>query len=117
MNLHVSMVTFDAMDPSELAEWWACALGGRVVSAADSSFIQVELPQGLHLGFQKVTEPTPGKNRLHLDLADPDPEDRLKQLQAMGADVLRRHEMPDFAWVVLADPEGNQFCLATAPPA
>jgi predicted enzyme related to lactoylglutathione lyase len=109
------MVTFDAMDAPVLAAWWADALGGEVVSDPGAAVVAVQLPQGLQLGFRTVAEPTPGKNRVHLDLADVAADDQLKRLQDLGAAVLRRHEMESYSWVVLADPEGNQFCLATAP--
>ncbi|MFQ6145358.1 VOC family protein [Streptomyces seoulensis] len=76
-----------------------------------------DLERGTGLGrrllFQRVPEPKSGKNRLHLDL-HPGEERRageLERLEGLGASVLRRVKEPAGEWTVLADPEGNEFCL------
>jgi predicted enzyme related to lactoylglutathione lyase len=104
------MVTFDSLAPTELAGWWAKAIDGEVhESGAD--FVMVK-GGGLTLGFQYVADPTPGKNRVHLDMASHDVEKDIARLQQLGARVLRRHETPGFSWVVLMDPEDNHFCVS-----
>jgi predicted enzyme related to lactoylglutathione lyase len=78
------------------------------------TFVVVQLPSGQSLGFQKVDDPTPGKNRMHLDLTtDGDLSARVQQLEAAGARKIAEREMPGFGWVTLADPAGNEFCVAT----
>ncbi len=115
-TLEVSMVTFDCTDPETLAAWWAGALGGQVSVAAAGEFVVVTVATGLRLGFQKVPDPTPGKNRVHLDLHSQDKDRDAVRLIAAGAAELGRHTAgPDFGWVVLADPDGNVFCVAGAP--
>ena len=65
------------------------------------------------LGFQKVPDPTPGKNNVHLDFRAADREAEVARLVDLGARETGRHNFgPDFDWVVLADPEGNAFCVA-----
>ncbi|WP_170223734.1 VOC family protein [Nonomuraea turkmeniaca] len=59
------------------------------------------------LWFQRVPERKIVKNRLHLDLESDDPDAELARLSALGATVLGTYD----EWVVLADPEGNEFCL------
>ena len=109
------MVTVDCRDPRALAHWWARQLGGRVLDGFEGDdFLVVAVEEGPRLGFQRVSEPTPGKNRMHLDLTTPDREHEVQRLLAEGALEVARHEDSGFAWVVLADPEGNQFCLAQA---
>ncbi|WP_225754760.1 VOC family protein [Actinotalea sp. Marseille-Q4924] len=110
--LTIGMVTFDCQDPRALAAWWADRLEGRVAADHDGEYVIVATPKGPNLGFQRVEHPTPGKNRLHLDLEALDRDDEVERLQLAGAQVVARHEMPDFAWVVLADPEGNHFCVS-----
>jgi hypothetical protein len=69
---------------------------------------------GRRLLFQRVPEAKTVKNRLHLDL-HPGPELRdaeVERLEGLGASVLRRVAEPAGAWVVMADPEGNEFCVA-----
>lgn len=113
---NISMVTVDCTDPERLATWWAGAIAGEMTIAAPAEFVTVASPQGLRLGFQKVPDPTPGKNRLHLDLHSSNRERDVARLVAAGATEVSRHAVSaDFGWVVLADPDGNVFCLAGAP--
>ncbi|MEU0334103.1 VOC family protein [Streptomyces sp. NPDC006193] len=68
---------------------------------------------GRRLLFQRVPEPKTGKNRIHLDL-HPGPErraDEVARLGTLGARVLREVDEPAGRWVVMADPEGNEFCV------
>ncbi|MEU3826125.1 VOC family protein [Streptomyces sp. SID161] len=68
---------------------------------------------GRRLLFQRVPEPKTGKNRLHLDL-HPGPERRAEEvarLRTLGARVLQEVKEPSGQWVVMADPEGNEFCV------
>ncbi|MBY3988722.1 VOC family protein [Rhodococcus fascians] len=114
--LEIAMVTFDCTAPESLATWWASAVDGTVAVAVPGEFAVVTSPAGLRLGFQKVPDPTPGKNRLHLDLHSYDKQGDAERLIAAGATEVSRHDAsPDFGWVVLADPQGNVFCVAGAP--
>ncbi|MDV3126753.1 VOC family protein [Mycobacterium sp. 21AC1] len=116
LTLDISMVTFDCIDPERLARWWAGAIAGEMSIAAPGEFVTVASPQGLRLGFQNVPDPTPGKNRLHLDLHSHHRERDVARLIAVGAtEVSRRAVNAEFGWVVLADPDGNVFCVAGAP--
>ncbi|AWT56650.1 MULTISPECIES: VOC family protein [Mycolicibacterium] len=115
MGLSVEMVTVDCADPDALAQWWSQAVGGDVNVLAPGEFAVLVRPEGVRLGFQKVPDPTPGKNRLHLDLASEDVEAEVQRLVGLGAKQTGRHSFgPEFSWVVLADPEGNAFCIAAS---
>ncbi|WP_258008667.1 VOC family protein, partial [Rhodococcus sp. ENV425] len=73
MALNIGMITFDSADPGPLATWWAEQIGGRIEQDNDGWFYIVGMPgTAQKLGFQKVPDPTPGKNRVHLDLVAPD---------------------------------------------
>ena len=114
----------DAADPSGLARFWAQALGWQV--AAEEPGEVVVWPPGydypdpavLPLVFVPLPEPKTGKNRVHLDLASSSAADqaatvrRLLSLGATQADI-GQGEVP---WVVLADPEGNEFCVLDPRP-
>lgn len=106
------MVTVDATDPVPLARWWAERTGGEIVEENEGWYVVVRLPAGLRLAFQKVDDPTPGKNRLHLDFKADDLDAEVAALRAAGAGHVADHQMPGFRWVVLSDPDGNQFCVA-----
>ncbi|MFK4144478.1 VOC family protein [Streptomyces sp. NPDC004065] len=69
---------------------------------------------GRRLLFQRVPEAKTGKNRLHLDLhpGEVRRESEVQRLEALGATVLRQVKEPGGEWVVMADPEGNEFCVS-----
>ena len=72
---------------------------------------------GPDLVLQRVPEPKAGKNRMHLDLRVPTLEPELARLTVLGAEVLTPEPIDEdgFRWVVMADPEGNEFCVGTEP--
>lgn len=114
-GVRVGMVTFDTRDAVRLASWWAGALGGRVEQHEGFAMLLPAAPGGLTLGFQQIDDPTPGKNRQHLDLAADDVAATVGRLVAAGAQPVGEHALPDgFTWTVLADPDGNQFCVSPA---
>lgn len=111
--IQIKVVTFDCRDPQALAAWWARQTGGVVREGSEGDDYVVVAPSGdgPHLGFQRVPDPTPGKNRVHLDLATADRDLEVERLLTEGALEVARHEASGSEWVVLADPEGNQFCV------
>ena len=113
MALNVEMVTFDCTDPAPLAEWWAQHFDGQTQELIPGEFIAVIRPDGPRLGFQKVVDPTPGKNRIHVDFGAADVDAEVSRLTAAGAAEVGRHSIGEsFRWVVLADPAGKAFCVA-----
>jgi predicted enzyme related to lactoylglutathione lyase len=105
------MVNFDAKEPAPLARWWADQVGGEVADPYDGSFLLVS-GGALTMAFQQVDDPTPGKNRLHVDLTADDLDAEVDRLVAAGAALVARRGDESFRWVTLADPDGNQFCVA-----
>ena len=114
----------DANDPARLARFWAAALDWEI---ADETADEVDVwpagyrypdPAAVPLVFVPVPEPKAGKNRVHLDLATTSLEHqaalvgRLRELGARPVDI-GQGEVP---WVVLADPEGNEFCVLEPRP-
>ena len=114
MSLSVENITFDCTDPDKLAEWWAGVVNGTVNALAPGFFVTLTRPGGPGLAFQKVGDPTPGKNRLHIDFSAPDLEAEVKRLGLGAAETGRGEAGPEFSWVVFADPERNAFCVAGA---
>ncbi|MEE6271777.1 VOC family protein [Georgenia wangjunii] len=117
MTLNLAMVTFDTSDADTLATWWAEQTGAEVTERNEGWYVMVAggaLP--VTLAFQKVDDPTPGKNRIHLDLVAPDLDAEVDRLVDAGATVVGRRGDESFRWVTLADPQGNQFCVAQGGP-
>ncbi|MEV0613569.1 VOC family protein [Nonomuraea sp. NPDC050404] len=137
-------VVIDAAGPHALAEWWADALGWQVEPQDEAfirelvnkghaseedvmtyngalvwrSGAAIRHPDGLERAprvlFQLVPEPTPGKNRAHLDIraGAGNIEAEVGRLTARGAKELHRGRQGANWWVTLADPEGNEFCVS-----
>ena len=115
MSLALGMITVDCIDPDRMADWWASAVGGRTIPLMPGEFVMVAGGQGPRLGFQRVDRPTPGKNRVHLDFAATDLDAEVARLVELGATETARHSVGDgYRWVVLADPDGNLFCVSAA---
>ena len=107
-NLAIRQITFDCHDPSELAEFWSAATGCEIV-ADYGDFVMVGSTPAL--GFQRVKEPTNGKNRMHIDVGGAERETLVERLKVLGATELTTHEAPGPVWTVMQDPEGNEFCV------
>ncbi|WP_122261763.1 VOC family protein [Ornithinimicrobium cerasi] len=113
MTLSLGMVTADTTDAVALATWWAEQTGAEIAETNDGWYVMVRgggLP--VVLAFQKVEEVTPGKNRLHLDLTTDDLDGEADRLLGAGATLVGRRGDEHFRWVTLADPDGNEFCVA-----
>lgn len=108
-------LVIDCHDPEALASFWSEVLGfpvGRDEDDEDERWLEVPDGQGPEILFEKVPESKTVKNRLHIDLNPTDREqnEELERLLALGArkvDVGQGEQ----TWHVLADPEGNEFCL------
>lgn len=111
MALHVEMVTIDSVDPRSLADFWTAALDMDVVADHGGEYLMLKGAGDLTIGLQRVSEPTAGKNRVHLDLSTKDRAAEVARLRGIGADVVDEHQLPGFAWTVLSDPDGNVFCV------
>jgi hypothetical protein len=114
MTLMWEEVVVDIRDPKVLGLWWRDALGWVVVGQSDDE-VEIAPTEGAHptLLFGVVPEGKTVKNRLHLDFVPDDQAAEVDRLLAMGAtraDV----GQDDVPWVVLADPEGNEFCVLAA---
>ncbi|WP_428964048.1 VOC family protein [Micromonospora fluostatini] len=110
-----AQVTVDARDPARLAHWWAEALGYRVVTETpDEVEIRPSLAGAPGLVFVPVPDDKKVKNRLHLDLRPSDQEAEVERLVDMGARHVDVGQDEEVGWVVLADPEGNEFCVLPA---
>ena len=113
MALKPRMLTIDCADPQALADFWTEAAGYRVASDF-GAFVVLEpaAGPGFAIGLQRVPEPRAGKNRVHIDWHTDDREEEVTRLRKLGATVLGEQEVPGLRWTVLADPEGNEFCVA-----
>ncbi|WP_406858871.1 VOC family protein [Streptomyces sp. HUAS MG47] len=108
-------VAIDCADAYELAGFWSSVTGRPRDPEAKPGDreTQVLLAEGPMLYFNEVPEPKKSKNRLHLCLRPETSRDQeVERLLALGATFVADHRNPDGSgWAVLADPEGNEFCV------
>ena len=118
MACRFSELVVDSRDPEALAAFWAAVLDYRVLGREDDGSVEIGPEAGFGgpaptLVFGRVDDPTPGKVRLHIDLnaTDRDQDEELERLLGLGATRADVGQSGDEGWHVLADPEGNEFCL------
>jgi catechol 2,3-dioxygenase-like lactoylglutathione lyase family enzyme len=113
VTLDIHNVVINCEHPQRLAEFWAQALEMEVLED-HGSFVQLGRPGSpVGLGLQRVPEPRAGKNRVHIDLHGESREAATRRLVELGATIQGEQRPPglDLAWIVLTDPEGNEFCI------
>ena len=123
MSLSLQSITIDAQDPLALAQFWAEALGWKIGEDVNEIEVWIERELGdpkntefPDILFLKNSDKKQGKNRLHLDLRPDDQAAEVARLEKLGAkqiDIGQAAE-PTCTWVVMADPEGNEFCVLRA---
>ncbi|RST17361.1 VOC family protein [Streptomyces sp. WAC05374] len=119
MACRISELVIDAADPERLAAFWSEVLGYVEIEREDDGSIAIGPPGAGFGGPQPVlvigptSEPRAGKLRLHIDVSatDRDQEAELARLLALGAEPADVGQSGTESWHVLADPEGNEFCL------
>ena len=112
MTLTIGMVTIDTSDPHKLAEFWTKALRTTVQHDWGEFLILAPSAEGaVQLGLQRVDTVAPGKNRVHFDMHVEDRQAEVVRLVDLGASEVAEHTVPGLTWTVLADPDGNQFCI------
>ena len=107
-------IVIDTVDPARIAPFWCALLGVRERGWFGDDYLMLTTDGGAPpVAFQRVPEAKSVKNRLHVDLAVEDLDGAFAQIVALGgsaaSDIL---EMPGgYRWRVMADPEGNEFCI------
>ncbi|WP_436495446.1 VOC family protein [Actinokineospora sp. HUAS TT18] len=115
MTSLIHSITVDSSDPYALGTWWSGVIGLPVHpdDQPGDEAVLIELPAGPRLLFVQVPEAKSVKNRVHLDLCPKGTRDEeVERLIGLGATLVDDQRRPDGrGWVVLADPEGNEFCV------
>ena len=102
----------DCQDPEGLFAFWSEITGVEAAQRYPHYIFSETLPGShIRLAFQKVPEGKTVKNRMHLDLNHEDPEAFINTVEKLGGSRLADHEASGTSWTVLADPEGNEFCV------
>jgi hypothetical protein len=112
MSVRIGNVGIDTNDLAGATAFWH-ALTNYELSSSGEGYAHLADPakRGPDLYVQLVPEPRAGKNRLHLDLFTADLHGEVARAHALGASEVKRFAEGDTGWVVLADTDGNQFCI------
>ena len=105
------MVVIDCADPRSLAAFWEAFTGYERRSDEEDRVSIYSPDDPMRIGFQQVPEGKVVKNRVHVDFAATDEEATAREIEGMGATRRWVSEDPEDPFVVLADPEGNEFCI------
>lgn len=116
MSLRVTEVVMDCADHDAVVAFWAAALGYERREVNEQYVALVPPPPAAPgrppILFQKVPEPKAGKNRVHLDFRAEVMADEVARLAGLGASVIAERSLGTIRWTVMADPEGNEFCVS-----
>ena len=111
MALSVEAVNFDCGDPALVGRFWAAALSRELRADDDGIYFLEAGDTGAEIVFVSVPEGKTVKNRVHLDLRPDDQAAEVERLLSLGARRVDIGQTGEESWVVLADPEGNEFCV------
>ena len=116
MACRITELVLDCRDPEALSRWWSAVLGWVEVDRDGDDYVEIGPPGGgpvPTLLFSRSADPRQGKLPLHIDVSptDRDQAAELERLLALGARPADVGQPADVSWHVLADPEGNEFCL------
>ena len=115
MSSVISTLTFDCAAPLELARFWGAVTGWPLHEESEDEEAMIVAPGPLApMLFLRVPEGKSAKNRIHFDLrpADRMRDEEVDRLTGLGAAIHSDMRRPDgTGWVVLTDPEGNEFCV------
>ena len=105
----------DSRDPDHLAQFWCDALGYVIVYRNDK-MVAIAPDSDTHpgLAFVRTNAAKTTKNRVHLDLRPDNQDDEVDRLVKLGATPIDIGQRADTSWIVMADPEGNEFCILAA---
>ena len=115
VDVRFYQVVIDCSDPRSLADFWAGFTGfERRSHREDWASIEAS-DKSQRIAFQQVPEGKVVKNRVHIDFFTADEEAAAREIESMGATRRWVSEDPEDPFVVLADPEGNEFCIVRGP--
>src|SRR5258708_35475241 len=113
------VIVIDCSDLGRSGQFWADVLGYRACSEPSGAYHSLipENGEGIEVLLQRVRDDKHGKNRLHLDLRTADLAAEVSRILGLGASLLTDRPVVEdgWQWHILADPDGNEFCVLQAP--
>ena len=111
MAIRMGSIVFNCDDLEQMTEFWTAALGLTAGPIGDHGTFRVLGGDRVNLSLQVAEQPVSARDQAHLDLYTDDQQAEVARLQELGASVIRHHDDPEDDYVVMTDPEGNEFCV------
>jgi hypothetical protein len=108
VNVVLTDIIVDCNDPENVAGFWSSLLQ-RPIEGRKGPYVWLARTNGIGLGFQRVHENKQGKNRVHIDVSGPEIAQIKDRVEALGGSRVEGYDQGGF--LVMADPEGNEFCV------
>ncbi|MGM9332712.1 VOC family protein [Streptomyces murinus] len=112
-TIRINALIVDAIDPERLAAFWSELLGRPIVGRT-GPYVWLRRENDLGLGFQQTSGSKVGKNRMHVDVSSAAPAAEQQRIERLGGRRLEQYT--DGGFLVMADPEGNEFCVIPEGP-
>jgi predicted enzyme related to lactoylglutathione lyase len=114
MAIRLGSTVINCADIELMTSFWSCALGLIPSSTAAGDDFRVLRGERVNLSLQLTGAPVSARDQMHLDLYTDDQAAQVQRLAGLGATVVRHQHDPGEYFVVMADPEGNEFCVCAA---
>ncbi len=112
MNSPIARIVFDCTNPERVTDFWASVTGYEKRMFANGEGYLKPAQEGIPaMMFMPVNSPKIVKNRVHVEINTQDLEADVAQLTELGANLVAQHREEGVTWAVMADPEGNEFCV------
>ena len=115
MALRIGSTVINCADIETMTAFWSRALELTPSSTDPGDDFRVLRGERVHLSLQVADTPVTARDQMHLDLFTGEQAEEVARLEGLGATVVRHHEDPDDDYVVMRDPEGNEFCVCLVP--
>jgi catechol 2,3-dioxygenase-like lactoylglutathione lyase family enzyme len=111
MTIRLGSTVINCADMELMTSFWSRALGLAPSSAAVGDNFRVLRGEHVNVSLQRADTAVSARDQMHLDLYTDDQAAEVRRLAGLGARVVRHHDDPDDDYVVMTDPEGNEFCV------
>ncbi len=115
MSLRLGSVVINCANLEVMTAFWSTALDLKVGPVSPTGDFRILAGDIVQLSLQVAQTPVTARDQMHLDLYTREQSDEVSRLLALGATFVRHHDDPDDDYVVLTDPEGNEFCVCALP--
>jgi hypothetical protein len=115
MAIRLGSTVINCADLELMTRFWAAALHLAVAPAGDDNEFRLLRGEHGNLSLQRSRTPVSARDQMHLDLYSDDQAAEVRRLTGLGARFIRHHDDPEDDYVVMTDPEGNEFCVCAVP--